>query len=86
MERIGGTAKLPDKVDLIDSDGMFRGATMCFDSARQPIWIVKHEGPANELRGVLASAFVGEVLWTGQLKSIRVDPKTGDGRLELMLP
>jgi len=86
VERIATTAKRPDKVELIDSDGNFRGAVALLDSLNQPIWFGKHAGPTNELHGALAAAFAGEFLWNGQLKSAQIDPRTGGGRIEISLP
>ena len=85
VDRIATTAKRPEKVELIDSDGQFRGAAMYFDSTNQPLWIGKHAGPADELHGALAAAFAGEFMWSGEMKSARVDPKTGDASVEILL-
>ncbi len=86
VERIAATAKRPDKVELVDSDGNFRGAAVDLDRLSLAMWIRKHQGPADELHGMLAATFAGEIQWTGQLDSATVDPKTGDGHLELRLP
>jgi hypothetical protein len=86
VERVAGTAKVPEKIELIDSDGTWRGAAVYFDAAGQPIWYGKHEGPAGELHGALAAAFAGEVLWSATLASVRIDPASKDGRLEIALP
>ena len=85
IERIAPTSVLPEKVELLDNDGKFRGASLLIDNLNQPLWIGKHDGPPWELHGALAAAFTGEFLWSGELKSVRVDPTTGDGTLELSI-